>query len=320
MNIICGLGHIPERASRPCVLTIGVFDGVHRGHRFVLEKVVAEAAQRRVKSAVVTFSVHPSHILARAEKTPHVMSLKHKLHYIAEAGIQACYVLDFNRSLAAVSASSFVENILLKRLGMVSLYVGEDFVFGRRAEGDVDFLVREAAEKKFSLHVVKPLRLGGTIVSSTCVRQAIRSGNLKLAQKYLGRPVGLMGRVIHGEGRGRKLGFPTANISAEHEVLVPDGVYAAWALSGGRVFPAAAYLGSKRTFHKKHHHKYIEVFVLNSRRDFYDKIMEIRFVQKIRSDQTFPDTDSLIRQIRQDTEKVKNILSALPQPAAILPF
>lgn len=320
MKIIYGLGHIPKRAFRRSVLTIGVFDGVHRGHQFVLKKVVEDAKKRKAESAVVTFSVHPSHILDRKEKTPHVMSLKHKLHYIAEAGIQTCYVLDFNKSLASISPQVFVDDILCRRMGMAALYVGEDFMFGRGARGNVDFLKTEAVNKKFSLHVLKPLSLAKTIISSTGVRRAIRSGDLLTAQKYLGRPVALLGRVIHGEGRGRKLGFPTANISAEHEVLVPDGVYAAWALSQGRIFPSAVYLGSKRTFHKKYHHRYIEVFVLNTRRDFYGKIMEIRFVRKIREDRKFSSAESLVQEIRKDTKKAAKILSSSSKPAPAIPF
>ncbi|MFA5038464.1 MAG: riboflavin biosynthesis protein RibF [Candidatus Omnitrophota bacterium] len=321
MNIIYGLGRIPEQARRPAVVTIGVFDGVHRGHQFVLRRVAAEAARKNLNSAVVTFSVHPSHLLDRAEKTPHVMSLKHKLHYIAEAGIKTCYVLKFNRSLASVTPERFVENILLRRMGMVSLYVGEDFVFGLRARGDVDFLKKKSREKGFSLHVLKPLVIDGDTVSSTLVRRLICSGQLGRARKFLGRPVSLLGRVIRGEGRGRLLGFPTANISPEHEVLVPDGIYAAWAFLGKKIFPAAAYLGTKPTFHKMLHRRHVEIFALHTRRNFYGRTLEVRFVRKIRDDRTFPDAASLSRQIVDDIKRVERILSSSPAPRpAIVPF
>lgn len=315
MRTIYGIGPSTGQTApaRDKVVAVGVFDGVHRGHRYILDRVVAEARARGLKSAVVTFLFHPSHVVRRHEKTPHLMSLRHKLHYLAEAGIDICYVLDFNKSLAGMSSEDFVAKILVARTGMVSLYVGKDFVFGRDAQGSVDDLRRLCRSMDFFLHVVQPRKISGEVVSSTVIRSRIREGDLAAAQKFLGRPVALLGRVIKGEGRGRLLGFPTANILAEHEVLVPDGVYAAWALCGGRVHPAAAYLGTKPTFHagRKRH---IEVFLIGARHDVYGRMMEVRFVRRIRPDRRFADGRGLTRQIRKDIQEVGNLLSSRSKP------
>ncbi|MDD5137252.1 MAG: riboflavin biosynthesis protein RibF [Candidatus Omnitrophica bacterium] len=322
MRTVYGIGPRSRQAAAPLrdkVLTVGVFDGVHRGHRYILGRVVAEARARGLKSAVVTFSFHPSHLVRRHEKTPHLMSLRHKLHYLAEAGVDICYVLDFNRSLAGMSPEDFLARVLIGRMGMVSLYVGEDFVFGRGARGSVNDLRRFCRSMDFSLHVIRPRRISGEVVSSTSIRSQIRRGDLAGAQRFLGRPVALLGRVIRGEGRGRLLGFPTANILAEHEVLVPDGIYAAWALCAGRAHPAAVYLGTKPTFDtgdKRH----IEAFLIGARRNVYGKMMEVRFVRRVRSDRRFPDARGLISQIRTDIQKVRSILSSRSRPRMFASF
>ncbi|QAT17279.1 riboflavin biosynthesis protein RibF [Candidatus Velamenicoccus archaeovorus] len=321
MRIVYGIGPGFRQTAprRDKVITVGVFDGVHRGHQYILGRVVAEARARGLKSAVVTFSLHPSHLVRRHEKTPHLMSLRHKLHYLAEAGIDICYVLDFNRSLAAMPPEDFVAKILIGRMGMASLYVGEDFVFGRGGRGSVDDLRRFCRRMDFSLHVIKPHRISGGVVSSTVIRSQIRRGDLVAAQKFLGRPVALLGRVIKGDGRGRLLGFPTANILAEHEVLVPDGIYAAWALCGGRAYAAAVYLGTRPTFYagdKRH----IEVFLIGARRNVYGKMMEVRFARRVRPDRRFPDAGRLISQIKKDIQQVRGILSSSSKPRMFASF
>lgn len=309
MRIICGPGRRHNR-SRPSIITIGVFDGVHLGHQTVLGGVVAEARKKGLSSVAVTFALHPSHILQKHDKTPHLMSLRHKLRYIAKAGIDICHVLYFDHDLASMPPERFIDNILLKRIRMVSLHVGEDFVFGRSASGDTRFLERMSAKYGFGLHVHRHLAVGNEIVSSTLIRRLISSGEISRAQKFLGRPVSLMGRVIRGEARGRRLGFPTANISLEHEALLPDGIYAAWALTGKKIFPAAAYIGTKPTFHRKKGRRQLEVFVLDARQDFYRKTMEVFFVRRIRRDRKFKNSRSLSRQISKDIARAKNILSA----------
>ncbi|MDD5019385.1 MAG: riboflavin biosynthesis protein RibF [Candidatus Omnitrophica bacterium] len=316
MRIVYGIGRKVKASAVASkkVVTVGVFDGVHRGHQHILARVVREAKRRGLQSAVVTFALHPSHLVRRHEKTPHVMSLAHKLYYLARAGADICYVLDFNRALAGMAAEGFVRDILIGRMGMVSLYVGEDFVFGRGARGDTAFLRRLSRLLGFCFHVVKPRRSHGEVISSTAIRRLIGAGDLAAAEDLLGRPVALLGRVIRGEGRGRLLGFPTANIHAEHEVLVPDGIYAAWALCGGRVYPAAAYLGIKPTFYPAGRRRHIEIFLLDTKRDVYGMTMEIRFVRRVRGDRRFAGAPELSRQIAKDISKARNVLSAFSRP------
>jgi riboflavin kinase/FMN adenylyltransferase len=204
-------------------------------------------------------------------------------------------------------------------MGMASLYVGEDFVFGRGARGSVDDLRRFSRRMDFPLHVIRPFEIRGEVVSSTAIRSRIRRGDLAGARKFLGRSVALLGRVVKGEGRGRLIGFPTANIQPEHEVLVPDGIYAAWASCGGHAYPAAVYLGMKPTF-KTIRKRSIEIFLIGARRNIYGKMMEVRFVRKVRADRKFPDAQRLIRQIKKDVRQVKNILSSSCRPRTFVPF
>jgi len=310
MKVVCGLGNQIKGKNAGCVVTVGVFDGVHRGHQKILAGVIREARRLGVQSAVVTFAAHPTHFFHPAQdKVPSLTSLEHKLKFIEDAGIGVCYVLSFDRGLARMPAEHFIEDVLLNKLGMVSLYVGEDFIFGSGGRGDIGLLKRMAKKHSFGLRVFKHLKLHNRIVSSTLIRALIKAGNLRSAQAFLGRRVSFMGDVIRGEGRGRTLGFPTANIRPHHEVLAPDGIYASEAFCGGRRFFGLAYLGIKPTFKKNIEGRSIEVYLLGLRKDLYGKKMEVRLIKKIRDDKKFSSADALISRMKMDVAAAKEIFS-----------
>lgn len=308
MKVVYGIGCLKKNSRKPKVVAVGVFDGVHRGHRLILRQVVREAKRRRLASAVVTFAFHPTHIFNPSQKVPALTSLEHKCELIGAEGIDLCCVINFNKAFASIAPERFIRDILLKKIGMISLYVGEDFVFGKGAQGNVRLLKEFSRKFSFSLHVLKHLKVHNRVVSSTLIRRLVRSGNLPLAEALLGRRVSFSGQVVKGEGRGRSLDFPTANLKPHHEVLVPDGIYATEALLGGRIFKSATYIGTKPTFRKKEGARSIEVFIFGFAQDLYGRDIEVRLVKKIRNDRRFPSSRHLIARIKKDVAIAKKIL------------
>lgn len=299
------------------IAAIGVFDGVHRGHQKILAHVVREAKERALQSAVVTFFDHPSLLFNPSSKVPALTCLEHKLDYLQKAGIDLCYVLFFDRALAGMGAEDFVRGVLVEEIGVVSLYVGEDFVFGRGCEGNIRLLRRLAQEWRFRLHVLKYLKIKNRIVSSTLIRRLIQCGRLDLAKTFLGRPVSFLGVVVRGEGRGRTLGFPTANILPFHEVLAPCGIWATEAALDGKIYPSVTYIGYKPTFHAVSVSRYIEVFLIGARRRLYGKKIEVRFLKKIRNDKKFSSPQDLILQMKDDLAAAKKIFKRRLGPSSL---
>ncbi len=315
MKVIYGIGNLSKASRRPKVATIGVFDGVHRGHQRILRQVVAQARRRGWASAVVTFDDHPTVFLAPFQKTPCLTSLPEKLILLRRAGIQWCYVLRFDREISRMPARKFLDEILLDGVRAASLYVGEDFVFGRGGRGDAAFLRRLSRERAFQLRVVRPFTRRGRVVSSTLVRSLLRRGDLAQASFFLGRRAGFSGKVVRGDGRGKGLGFPTANIRPAHDVLVPDGVYAARAACAPcarapRAFNGLAYIGRKPTFSNGRRRRVFEVHLLGFRGSLAGKSLEVSLVKKIRSDRRFSGPQPLIAQMRKDAIAAQKILSS----------
>ncbi|MGE5280632.1 MAG: riboflavin biosynthesis protein RibF [Deltaproteobacteria bacterium] len=327
MKVTYGIGGLERFTRTPKSVTIGVFDGVHRGHLRVLDRVHRDARRRGVPAAVVTFALHPSHTLRRAEAVRHLTSLTHKLLLLEQAGMDLCCVLPFDRRLADLPAEAFIRDILVAKLHTVALHVGEDFVFGRGARGDIRTLAAAARRYGFRFRALPHLTVAGRIVSSTRIRGLVEKGALKDAARLLGRPVSLLGRVVRGEGRGRTLGFPTANLCVEHEALVPDGVYAglgrlvvstvsgrarAGASSAGfRVGPwrpCGIYVGRKPTFHRKAP-RGVEVFFWHKEAGrLRGRFLEAECIRLLRRDRRFRDPADLIRQMGRDIARARSVL------------
>ena len=291
MKIIYGISKI-EKFKR-LVAALGVFDGLHLGHRNILKAVVKKAHQIKGTSLVLTFFPHP-----QAKES--LYSLEHRLRLIAELGIDVCIVVNFNRSFAKISAQDFIAKILVEKIGPSFVYVGRNFHFGRRASGDCRLLVKEAKRFKFKVKIFDVVKLGGLTVSSTAIRKLIKNSRLKEAQKLLGQRVRVLGTVVRGSRLGRLLGFPTANIKPHHEVIPPAGIYAVQIILGKRKYGGACYIGKRPSVPQRHKLLSIEVHIFNFHKNIYGKVLEIQFIKLIRLDRKFDSFKDLSVQIQKD--------------------
>jgi len=323
MKVIYGTGNLDSGGSKPKAVTVGVFDGVHRGHRRVLRHVRRVARDRRLVSAVVTFVRHPSHALGRVDRVRHLTSLKHKLILLEREGVDLCYVLPFDRGIARLTPDVFIRDLLVGRLKTAALFVGEDFVFGQGAKGDIGTLQDAARRYGFRFHALRHLMAGRRVISSTRIRAFVEKGDLKTAHRLLGRRVSLLGSVVRGEGRGRKLGYPTVNLCIEHEALVPDGVYATRArvqrggmrfthTVGGTRFthwrPCVTYVGRKPTFHRGGG-RVVEVFFWHERvGSLRGRLLEVEFIRSLRPERRFKGPQELVLQMGRDVGLAQSIL------------
>jgi len=291
--------------------TIGVFDGVHRGHSAVLRRAVREARRLNVKSAAITFDPHPLSVLRPHPKVPRIMSLEHRLRLIAKHGIDVALVVKFSRAFSGMTAEDFVKNIIIRKFNARSVIVGEKFSFGPGASASEATLKSLGDKSGFSVLVVKPLKADGSIISSSRIRTLIQHGDISMAARCLGRPVSVFGTVISGARLARELGYPTANIDPHHEVIPPIGVYAVIALYNKRMYGGILNIGVKPTFFDPGARKEptIEAHIFNFKKHIYGKTIEILFIKKIRDEQKFKDPDELIRRIHSDEAIARKILN-----------
>lgn len=305
MEIIPGFDAFPDaRVKRP-VVTWGVFDGVHVGHRRVISEVFSWARQLGVSSLVATFDRHPGEILYGRD-VPLVTSLEDRLRLIGELGIDFCVLIRFTREFARTTASEFIRSIIANRIGASAVVLGHDSHFGRDRKGDVAMLERLAREVTLAVRFCPPVMIDGRPMSSSLIREAIFSGRLEEAGTLLGRPPSVIGTVVKGNRRGTQLGFPTANLDLHHKVRPPAGVYAGEAVLNGRTYPAAINVGSRPTFEPEGAPEHVEVHLLGySGGDLYGCNMEVRFHGKIREEMKFSGVDELRRQIEADLTVVK---------------
>jgi len=296
----------PRSLGRP-VATIGTFDGVHRGHQRVLADLRAWGDALGARTLVVTFDRSPRTI-TRRQPAPCITSTAHKLVLFERLGIDACAVLTFDRTLRNVPARDFVADVLCRALRARGVLLGFNCRFGRDAEGDYALLRRLAAEGVcLARRSARPATVGGSPISSSAIRDAVQCGDLRLAERMLGRPVSLLGTVIGGSRRGAALGFPTANLDLHHEVKPPSGVYLSAARVARTWHPALTSIGRKRTFPHPPRRDVVEVFIPGLRRDLYGRDLEVRFRKKLRDQVRFASAEELVRQIRKDTAALKGV-------------
>ena len=307
-----GLGEILSR--RHPVVTIGNFDGHHRGHRSLLQTVVARAREVGGTAMVVTFDPHPVRVLAPDVQLRFLTSSEEKIERFKAAGIEEVIFLEFTPALAAMTPDQFAEVILHRHLGVAELYVGEHFAFGRGRAGRIADLERLGASLGFAVHPVRPVVLNGGVVSSTRIRTLIQAGDMLQAAALLGRAYGLTGTVVSGAQQGQALGWPTANLRIPSERVTPqDGVYAARASYDGRRYDAIAYIGTRPTFGAGE--RLIEVNVLDHRDNLYGKTMAVAFVERLRGDHAFTSAQELAAQIARDVDRAKASLRCHPEQA-----
>jgi riboflavin kinase/FMN adenylyltransferase len=289
------------------LLTIGVFDGVHAGHRYLLEKLQQRAAERKLLSGVVTFNPHPQSVLHPHNQLPWLSTLEDRVRAFQELGINIVAVLTFTHKVAQLSAREFM-SLIKKHLRMRGIMVGPDFALGRSGEGNINLLRTLGHEMKFSVEVIPPYTLNSEVVSSTLIRQALIQGDMRRIERLMGHYFYLRGKVTTSDKRGRLLGFPTANLDIKPQQALPsNGIYATITQIDGKRFPSATNIGIRPTFGEGE--KTVETHLLNYKGDLYGKEIRVEFVQKLRDEQHFPSSEELKIQIEKDVREVEAILA-----------
>lgn len=297
-------------ALRPAAITIGKFDGVHRGHRALIDRTKAIATQLECHSVVVTFDRHPMELFAPDRAPKAITSLAHRLRLLEQTGIDAVVVLPFTRAMSELDPDTFIDELLIAALGMRALVIGDDFRFGHRGAGTVETLSRRASVGEFTLDVIPEVADNDAArASSSLIRSLLHDGRVAAAAEVLGRYHSVRGTVVHGAKRGRELGFPTANLSPRDiEGFIPaDGVYAAWLLVDDRTYPAAVSVGNNPTFAGVPQQQ-VEAYVLDETLDLYGKLVTIEFVERVRPMVEFPSTTELIAGMHDDVARVRELL------------
>ena len=310
------LTQIPEGFG-PSVVTLGNFDGVHRGHRAVLATVIEQARERGAQAVAVTFDPHPVAVL-RPEQAPRTITpLGLRLDLLEGTGLDAVLVQEFTAELAGWTPERYVEEVFVEALGATAVVVGEDTRFGVRNSGDVSTLRTLGEKHGFDVVVLKDLG-GDTRWSSSQVRELVATGDVAAAAEILGRPHRISGTVVHGDHRGRELGYPTANLSQEMGGLVPaDGVYAGWLLrldlpaeDADRVLPAAISIGTNPTFDG--HQRRVEAYALDrTDLDLYGEQVGVELVERLRPTERFDSVEELLEQMARDVDRCREVLTSI---------
>jgi riboflavin kinase/FMN adenylyltransferase len=292
--------------TKGMLLTIGVFDGVHIGHKHLLSELVRQARQRGLISGVITFGQHPKNVLKAGASRPFLTSLPQKIKLLNEQAIEVVITLSFTLELAQLGSYQFI-SLLRQHLKMQGLVLGPDFALGRNREGDIEALRTLSKSLGFSLTVVPHAVLDGEVVSSTAIRSALAAGDMEKAHRMLGRYFSLEGRVIAGSGRGAELGAPTANLDINPEQALPaDGIYASQVYIDNRQHQAVTNIGKRPTFDETE--RTVEVYILDYRGDLYHRQLKVDIIQKLRDEERFATIAALKKQIEQDIKRARAIL------------
>ena len=307
MEILEGIGTF-SKIEKGVVATIGVFDGVHRGHQAIIEKCVEAAHEIRCPSMLITFDRHPLEVVGDA-KTPLVLTpMKRKLVLIEDLGVEYVAILRFNRELSELSPHDFCLGVLVDGFGAKAVSVGKNFHFGIYGSGDVESLAILGKEMGFEVLVVPLVPTEGGFISSTRVRKLLKSGEVQKAANDLGRFHRVYGKVVHGASRGKTLGFPTANLEIPKGVCMPmDGVYAGIAVVDGERFKCAINIGDNPTFSNVKEHA--EAHIFDFKGELYGEDLFLEFHARMRNERAFPNPEELIIQMSKDVAEAKEILS-----------
>ena len=312
MKLIRGIYNF-DRIPRGCVLTIGNFDGVHRGHQALLQRLQVEGRERGLPVVVMIFEPQPLEMFAMDHAPARLTRLREKVRYLRESGVDYVLCIRFDRRFAALTAQEFISDLLVKRLGVQFLAVGDDFRFGAGREGDFLLLQKAGAEFGFDVTSTHTFCEGGLRISSTAVRQALASDDLALAETLLGHPFIISGRVVHGDELGRTIGFPTANLPLRRQVSPVKGVYAVEVAGlGDTLLPGVANIGTRPTVSGVR--QQLEVHLLDVVMDLYGRHIDVILRKKIRNEQRFASLDELKAQIARDELTARDYLG-LSNPA-----
>jgi riboflavin kinase/FMN adenylyltransferase len=294
------------RTFKNPVVTLGNFDGIHLGHQKIIKEVKEVASRIDGESIIYTFEPHPLEVLSPRRSFLLINSPEEKLQIFEELGIDVLIYAKFTLAFSRKSPRSFVEDILYRQIGTRSVLVGHNYTFGRGGEGTIEYLIQLGGEFNFGVKVIDPVKVEDTIVSSTRIRGLIKSGEVKLVKRFLGRDFSLQGKIIAGKHRGKKLGFPTANLEIEKKIYPKIGTYAVKVFYRNSPYPGVVNIGYNPTFSDKE--LSIEVHILNFREDIYNQKLKILFVDRLRDEKKFRNSQELALQIEKDAARAREIL------------
>ncbi len=293
------------------VVTVGTFDGVHAGHRAIMDTVVKKAKERDARSVIVTFDPHPRDIINPGDAGIKLLTtLQERAEILDELGIDTMVVIPFDRDFSLLSSEEFVRDIIYEKIGVSEFVIGYDHQFGRNREGTIETIEQLGKELGFDAYVVSKREVGAKTVSSTAIRNAIsEDGDIKQATEFLQRPYRLNGMVVHGDKRGKEIGFPTANIRPEHnnKIIPKNGVYAVKVRINGDWFDGMMNIGIRPTFDGTQ--QTLEVHLFDFDEDIYGKEVQVRFFDRIRDEKKFSGKEELVEQLEDDQQKAKQLLA-----------
>jgi riboflavin kinase/FMN adenylyltransferase len=311
MRVLRSISELAELRG-PLFLAIGVFDGVHLGHQAVISTSAKHAGESRGTAVVVTFDPHPVKVL-RPDHAPHLLTAtQHKIALIRDLGVGHLLVLHFDRIFAATSPEDFVAQLVDSSKPLREICVGHEWSFGKGRTGNLALLKTLGQRHGFNVIGVEAVKVNGEVVSSTAIRKAVEEGRLVKATQMLGREYTILGTVVRGEQLGRKLGFPTANLSAHSEQFPPNGVYVVEARLAGTLYRGVANLGFRPTVSVEKSERLLELHLFDLDREIYGEEMEVRFLRYLRREQKFTGVDALKAQIAADVRQARESFSILP--------
>jgi len=291
----------------PLFLAIGVFDGVHLGHQAVISTSAQHARAANGTPVVVTFDPHPEKVL-RPKTAPHLLTATpHKIALIRDLGMAHLLIITFDKQFAATEPEEFVHELVEHSKSLREICVGHEWSFGKNRRGNLKLLNQFGARFDFGVVGIPPVTVNGELVSSTTIRKAVETGDLAKAAQMLGREYTVLGTVVSGDNRGKKIGFPTANLSAHNEQFPPNGVYFAEAKLEGVIYPGVVNLGYRPTVDTRKSERILEIHLFDFDHDIYGKDLEVRFIRYLRPEKKFESVDALVRQIGLDVKQARKL-------------
>jgi len=305
MKVIDGIENIKGRFTYP-VLTIGNFDGIHLGHQAIFKQVVKRAKAKRGTSIVFTFQPHPLRVISPERAPRQLTTFRDKVELIKGFGVDYLICVNFTKEFSSIDAVDFVKDILVDKIGVKEIFIGSNYLFGKGRKGNPELLKRLGDVYGFSVTVVDEVKIGDITISSSRIRSLISNGRVEEASRLLGRPYSVMGTVIRGMRRGKRLlHVPTANLTTPNELLPKDGVYAVTVKIGDDVYQGAANIGYNPTFEDKRFS--FEVHILDFNRDIMGKDLRVNFIKRLRDEIRFNSADELSSQLKKDIEEVRGL-------------
>lgn len=309
-RVISGIDELARELPH-AVVTVGSFDGVHRGHQALIGEAIRQARAAQGTAVVFTFNPHPQAVLRPETAPPLLLTYEERREALLAQGPDLVIEQPFSREFSSFPAERFFGEVLLRKLSARSIVVGYDFGFGRDRAGSLEQLRKLCAESGVNLTVLPALRVGDEVVSSSRIRAHLQKGQVAQAAAFIGQPFFYRGHVIRGEGRGRTIGFPTANLALKHKLTLPYGVYATEAEVDGKIYASVTNVGVRPTFAEgRELPALVETHLLGTTLDLYGKVLTVRFVEHLRSEKRFPSIDALKAQIAEDATRAAALLSA----------